>query len=150
MKCTDCGKPGFALHCYNKRWRQSNPEKQAKHLRDTAARRRSKNPEEFKRQEAARSKAWRNREFTRLKAEVYLVYGPWCNCCGEKEPLFLSLDHVDNNGNTERKVFNSLQLLKKIVREGFPKTYQILCMNCNHGKHRNGGTCPHKSRVLRL
>jgi hypothetical protein len=32
------------------------------------------------------------------------------------------------------------------VRNGFPPGYQVLCMNCNHGKRMNNGVCPHKER----
>jgi hypothetical protein len=31
-----------------------------------------------------------------------------------------------------------------IVRHDFPDDFQLLCANCNQGKKRGGGTCPHK------
>jgi ABC-type uncharacterized transport system substrate-binding protein len=33
---------------------------------------------------------------------------------------------------------------KWLARNGYPSGFQILCMNCNHGKSRNGGVCPHQ------
>jgi hypothetical protein len=26
----------------------------------------------------------------------------------------------------------------------------VLCSNCNHGRQRNGGTCPHQQNVLKV
>ena len=74
---------------------------------------------------------------------VYDYYGNKCNCCGETERLFLSLDHVNNDGNKEKNR-NTYSICLKIIRDNFPNKFQILCMNCNHGKSRNNGICPHK------
>lgn len=81
-----------------------------------------------------------------LKAEVLLGYGGACTCCGEREPAFLAVDHIDGGGNKHRK---NLKLkgegfYKWVIANGFPKTLQILCHNCNWAKHVNGGVCPHK------
>ena len=33
------------------------------------------------------------------REQVFEAYGGYkCNCCGESEPMFLSIDHIDNNG----------------------------------------------------
>lgn len=75
-------------------------------------------------------------------------YGPLCACCGEKDDLFLSIDHVNNDGYKERKTKGgqSDNMCQKIIKNGFPNTYQILCFNCNLGKARNGGICPHLTK----
>jgi hypothetical protein len=31
-----------------------------------------------------------------------------------------------------------------LKRNNFPSGYRVLCMNCNHGRKRNGGICPHE------
>jgi hypothetical protein len=31
------------------------------------------------------------------------------------------------------------------VKQGFPDGFQTLCFNCNVGKYKNGGVCPHQS-----
>ncbi len=42
------------------------------------------------------------------------------------------------------------QLYAEVKRQGFPKDkYQLLCSNCNQGKKRGGGICPHKLRNAR-
>ncbi len=89
----------------------------------------------------------------KIRAAVFAAYGGHvCVCCGETEPLFLTIDHVDNdgaemrrNGTHSRGGTAFYQWLKK---SGFPPGFQVLCMNCNLGKHRNGGVCPHHSRKV--
>lgn len=94
----------------------------------------------------------------RALAAFYDHYGRWCACCGEDNPLFLSIDHV--NGRTEadfhpitefrhsttgnKRPRTGVHAAKQARREGYPDTYQVLCFNCNCGKNRNGGVCPHR------
>lgn len=79
------------------------------------------------------------------KELVFQHYGRVCSCCGEAEPLFLSVDHVDNNGATHRKAIGGGSATYKwLIDNGFPDGFQVLCRNCNWGKHINGGVCPHK------
>ena len=80
--------------------------------------------------------------------EVFNHYGARCACCGETEPMFLTVDHVNNDGYLLRKAngrraVEAGSLYRLIIRQGFPEDYQVLCYNCNCGKHRNGGVCPH-------
>lgn len=76
---------------------------------------------------------------------VFSHYGWKCNCCGESEHKFLSIDHVNNDGYKERKGRGGSSdiIYRKIIIENFPDTYQVLCYNCNLGKARNNGICPH-------
>jgi hypothetical protein len=82
-------------------------------------------------------------------------YGGKCNCCGESNPLFLTIDHVNNDGYKIRprnKKGNygspfSGHYYKQIIKAGFPKDLQLLCWNCNCGKARNKGVCPHKTTI---
>lgn len=81
-----------------------------------------------------------------LRSEMISAYGSKCNCCGESIPQFLELDHIDNDGNCDRKENGcGVKLLGRLKKQGWPKKrYQLLCSNCNQGKQRNGGICPHK------
>jgi hypothetical protein len=76
-------------------------------------------------------------------------YGRRCSCCGEATILFLELDHVNNDGALHRRsdpnMRNSYQLYRWVVEHGYPDSFQLLCANCNKGKARNGGVCPHKT-----
>ena len=102
---------------------------------------------------AQRQKKYRDKRVAELRKELFEHFEKKCACCGETEPLFLSVDHINNDGYKERErsskgnillgVIGRLQLIKA---QRFPKDkYQILCMNCNTGKHRNNGICPHKA-----
>lgn len=81
----------------------------------------------------------------RTRIKVLEGYGSKCNCCGESELVFLAIDHVNNDGNKERKVgLTSIATCYKIIRENFPPEYQLLCHNCNWAKHRGG--CPYQNK----
>jgi hypothetical protein len=84
-------------------------------------------------------------------AEMFQAYGgARCACCGETERTFLSIDHINNDGAAHRreafgrKEVGGATLAQLLRKQGFPEGFQILCMNCNMGKARNGGICPHQ------
>lgn len=83
----------------------------------------------------------------KLKNIVFSHYGWECACCGENNPLFLTIDHINNDGYLDKlycgKRRTGTNLQRKIIKENFPNTYQILCWNCNCGKRSNNGVCPH-------
>lgn len=88
-----------------------------------------------------------------VRDEVYKHYGNICACCGETESKFLSIDHVNNDGAKHRKEIwtsasrrsSGSHLYRWIIKNNYPDGFQLLCMNCNHGKSRNDGICPHKT-----
>jgi hypothetical protein len=92
----------------------------------------------------ARENEWAKKTRINARTKVYEAYGNKCSCCGETEPLFLTLDHVNNDGHIERKAFSQGNLYGRVIREGFPNRFQLLCWNCNQGKRRNNGVCPHQ------
>lgn len=73
---------------------------------------------------------------------VYDHYGRSCACCGEFRKQFLTIDHIARDGSHHRKTFHGL-ICDWLVRNGYPDGFQILCFNCNCGRERNNGTCPH-------
>lgn len=82
----------------------------------------------------------------RAKDAIYARYGSTCACCGEAEPLFLSIDHINGGGTQERKATGRdhyVALAKGPVRDDL----RILCHNCNRGRWLNGGECPHGNGV---
>src|ERR1700733_265908 len=87
-----------------------------------------------------------------LRERVIDGYGGCCACCGQVGYEFLSIDHREYRACEERKKFGSLltttQLCLKIIREGFPTTFQILCHNCNMALGIYG-FCPHHPEVRR-
>lgn len=85
----------------------------------------------------------------KLRDEVISAYGGYtCSCCGETQPHFLQLDHVNNDGNLDRKLRGSGSMLYTTLRkQNFPSGYQVLCANCNYAK-AHYGICPHRPGVL--
>lgn len=98
---------------------------------------------------SSKYKKQRKQDYALLYKEVLSHYGNCCACCKEAGKLFLTIDHVNNDGNVQRKLLGGRatggSLYLAIIKADFPKDLQILCYNCNFGKHRNGGVCPHKS-----
>jgi hypothetical protein len=89
---------------------------------------------------------WQRTRNANLRSEMILAYGGCCACCGESEVIFLDLDHIHNNGAEHRREFgNGVKIILWLRDNGWPReNFQLLCSNCNQGKARNGGTCPHK------
>jgi hypothetical protein len=88
------------------------------------------------------------RERAQRKLDFLKSLGSKCACCGEDDHRFLSLDHVQNDGNEHREHLVCHQIYGRAKREGYPSDkYQVLCYNCNMGKSTNGGVCPHQSAV---
>lgn len=89
--------------------------------------------------------AWNKAAKERLKKEVILEYGDCCACCGESDPRFLTVDHVNNDGKQDREQIGGGNSLYAWLRKnGFPKDrFQLLCWNCNLAKFHYG-ECPHK------
>lgn len=65
-------------------------------------------------------------------------------CCGEKEPKFLAVSQTSSLGTLLRRGLSSGGTFYNwLIRNGFPAAFTLLCLNCNHGRHRNKGSCPH-------
>lgn len=81
----------------------------------------------------------------KFKAQVIAHYGGACNCCGETEPVFLSV-HVHGNGKAHRKAEpNARFMWRWLVVHNFPDGYRVLCFNCNFATS-GGRICPHQLR----
>lgn len=81
--------------------------------------------------------------YARLRDQMFEKIGPFCRACGETEPLFLTIDHINNDGWERRKEPRSREigvgLYTDIIRDGLRGDLECLCFNCNFGKRRNGG-----------
>lgn len=78
-----------------------------------------------------------------LKLEVINHYGGKCECCGEKEILFLTIDHINGGGNNHRKIIGYSKLYYWLKKNNYPKGYRVLCFNCNCVLGFTD-VCPHK------
>ena len=133
-------------------WREANRERAREQSREWRNRKlATASPEAetaFRAAEAAKTK--RNQD--RRRDEVFAAYGGYrCACCSETERLFLTIDHINNDGNVERKSGaysgSGTAFYLWLCKQQFPPSYQVLCMNCQIGKHKNGGVCPHQRKV---
>lgn len=81
-----------------------------------------------------------------IKEQVFAHYGRTCACCGESEPGFLTIDHVNGCGREVRKEHGLGSTFYRWLRKSrFPEGFQTLCYNCNMGRAKNGGVCPHEA-----
>lgn len=156
IKCRVCkqtveqakGQRGLCKPCsdaYQRNYRKKNRERLSKYYADKHKKRRA-DPAWVE------SERQRGREYwAKLRHEAMIAYGGYkCACCGETEPKFLTLDHIFNDGSHHRKAIRNRGsgIFKWLKDHGYPAGFQILCMNCNHGKALNNGICPHKAPPL--
>lgn len=78
----------------------------------------------------------------KLRALFLEMYGGRCACCGIVRPVFLALDHVNNDGHLIRHknadgvriAYTSSHAYRVATKTHRPDLYQILCHNCNLAK----------------
>ena len=73
---------------------------------------------------------------------MFEAYGGRCGCCGESVALFLHVERVRRDASDPPERDRSL-LWRRLMREGWPDTYELTCANCSLGKAVQG-TCPHR------
>jgi len=89
-------------------------------------------------------------ENQRLRDEVIDAYGGECACCGETRKEYLTIDHIDGNGNKQKReigVKDSRSLYRWLRQNNYPEGFQVLCFNCNCGKG-SYSVCPHNSEIF--
>ena len=72
---------------------------------------------------------------------------PTCECCGEKNIEFLTVDHINGGGNQHRKEVakRGKEMYRWIVDNNFPEMFRVLCLNCNFSLGHYG-YCPHSQK----
>jgi hypothetical protein len=135
---------------YFREWRAKEGERYKKQQRDRwHARLDAMSKEERLIYNAKQAKSVRERNMI-MKNIVYDAYGGYkCACCGETEPLFLSIDHVNNDGAEHRRklgIKGGTEIYRWLIKNDFPDGFQVLCYNCQQGKRLNNGVCPHQVR----
>lgn len=122
-----------------KKWQDKNPTKVSGYKRRWAKNNRI--------EAGIVSKGYKTRKRVSVKELVMAVYsGGRCACCGETEPSFLTLDHINNDGKKHRKEVGrtGAPFYSWLVKNGFPPGLQVLCANCNMSKEINKGVCAHQ------
>lgn len=97
---------------------------------------------------------WGQSKRKKVWDQLFQIYGNKCACCGESNRQFLTLDHINGNGTVERRQKRKEKgrssahgLLDEAVAHPDKSKYQILCYNCNCGRWRNKGVCPHHDKA---
>lgn len=101
-----------------------------------------------KEKDRIRRKSTEKKTAIKLKNNCLKHYGKKCNCCGEANIQFLTIDHLKGNGNNHRKKLfkhnvGGVHMYRWLIKNNFPEGYSVLCMNCNWAK-RYGDACPHE------
>jgi len=123
---------GLCQRCYSREWKRTHPER----------------VKELNKADHLKHREKRNRRLTERRRarrrQIVETLGAKCKCCGETEPVFLTIDHVQNDGAKVRTMHRH-RLHTMILAEGCPpERYQILCWNCNAAKGILGA-CPHST-----
>ena len=118
---------------YNAAWHERNPGKQS---------------------------AYMKKSNLKLKRQVMDAYGGACSCCGETELVFLTIDHMNDDGAEHRRQLAAERggswgqagapTYRWLRDNGFPEGFQVMCANCNCGKQWNGGVCPHQEMAAAI
>jgi len=142
---------------YMKIWRKNNKEKLKLYFKEY----RKKNVKKIRQRDAKiyqknkevvliRNKEYRDNQ--KFQCIYHYSKGELnCNCCGESIHQFLTIDHINNDGNIHRKTLkrSGAATYRWLIKNNSPKGFQVLCFNCNLGKSINKGICPHQKRKMK-
>lgn len=120
--------------------------------------RRKRNPEKYrlikkldyqKHKKENQKKARENRQRNRKIVLGHYSNGTFkCYCCGESQYMFLSVDHLENNGAEHRKQIGSSQLYNWLIKNNFPPGFGVMCYNCNIVKGQYGKCLVHQGEAV--
>lgn len=72
--------------------------------------------------------------------------GALCKLCGENDIRVLVIDHIKGKGTEHRRKltdykgnYDGQSIYRWIVKNNFPKGFQVLCRNCNWRKRLENG-----------
>lgn len=96
-------------------------------------------------EKCAKRGANKSREHYRKVRETVLeLYGSCCVCCGEHNIKYLQLDHINNDGNVERRSLppsiRGGRFYKLVLSQEKRNDLQLLCANCHNAKRYGGCT----------
>lgn len=153
-----------SIKAKKKAYQEANREKVLQQRRDSWKRHRDRNVQylrkrysEDKKKYLDMCKSYRESHKEEISQKLFNIkktiidhYGGACVLCGERNIGFLTLDHINNDGHIERRSKKykegRIQYYRRIIREGFPNTLQVLCWSCNRKKYFEYLRCKPKSQ----
>lgn len=125
------------MNIYKREYYEKNKERYVEYHRKTYAKTKVK-------------KAKRVREYCQeIKLKVLSHYSNGkleCACCEEKHYGFLTIDHINGGGRKhiqEVAKGKYIMFYNWLIKNNYPKGFQVLCYNCNCAKGHHG-ICPHE------
>lgn len=133
-RCADCRSKVSA-----ERWQRKKDQIRESHRRWRAANAQPGSPYRLRQQ------ANEKRRTEARRQAMFAAYGgARCACCGETEPMFLTVDHINGGGRQHMIEIGRTDMVDWLFKNNYPPGFRILCYNCNAGRYRNGGRCPHE------
>lgn len=121
------------LQKYDKLRRNNNQEGESERFKKY----RNEHLECLKKKSRVRTEKYRQK-IKEIVIDHYSCGGNRCSQCGFCDIRALDIDHINNNGNVERKekkLLGGSTTYLYLIRNKFPEGYQVLCKNCNWIKH---------------
>lgn len=117
---------------YDRRYYQDNKKRILKRKTEQMRKYRKANPEKSR-------EVWRRYKHKR-RTRMFDLYGHECSICGFTDKRALTLDHINNNGNEERRTIGESRIMTKAIATHLPGEYRILCMNCQFIERENSAS----------
>jgi hypothetical protein len=147
--CNQCGTntinyKNLCNKCYGDRWRKNNKAKikQYNHSNYYVKGHRHKPWADLTEEQRLSISKRVHRYRVLRKFKVINKYGGKCVECGCAELAFLSIDHVNDDGNLERKHTSNTKFYAKLLKSPLREDLQVLCMNHQFGKRIYGNGTP--------
>lgn len=84
--------------------------------------------------------------YATIRGEMLDAFDRKCACCAEAEVLFLELTYIGPAAKSphRKRHLGSVEAYRHAKRDRWSRSrWPLLCANCNRGRRRNGGVCPH-------
>ena len=130
---------------YRKEYYQKNKKQKIEYTKKYTIENYEKIKEYQKSYKPIKNKARREQNFKNRKFVIqhYSNKTNKCACCGEEEMYFLTIDHIEGRAKWGHEGYTSGKLYRFLIKNDYPKGFQVLCMNCNLAKGIYG-KCPHE------
>lgn len=148
--CADCKKPKPNAQFVARRQITGSP---TRRTCDTCSRQRREYTANWSRARPGRHAKYHRNYIKSVRTAALRHYSggkPYCACCGESTPEFLTIDHIGGGGTRHRRELSRGGMSGSAIyiflkKREYPDGFQVLCLNCNWARGR-GSACPHEKR----